>query len=219
MATEVSKAIGHDTVLDVTAEQLARVYAQAFIKAVGSGDGVSTDDAVAELNAVVEEVVGKHPEFGEALQSAFLSHEERVAMLDRVLAGRVDGVVLNTLKVMSAHNRLGLVKTVARQAEKLNNEINGRLQVAVQSAAPLGDDLLNELKAMLGSKLGIDPVLLPSVDPEMIAGLKVRVGDTMYDGSLQTVFAKARQSMIDRAIEKIEGNPEHFLSETKNQEQ
>jgi len=219
MATDASKNRGHDTVLDVTAEKLARVYAQAFIKAAG-GDAPSNNanEAVAELRAVVDEIINQHPQFSQALQSAFLSHDERVAMIDRVLGGRVDGVVLNTLKVMSAHNRLGLLRTVARQAEDLNDRNNGRLQVAVESAAELGDDLLNELKAMLGSKLGIEPVVRSSVDPDMIAGVKIRVGDTVYDGSLQTVFAKARQSIIDRAIEKIESTPEQFLSET-NQNQ
>ncbi|MEM6798872.1 MAG: ATP synthase F1 subunit delta [Planctomycetota bacterium] len=211
MATDASQTRGHDTVLDVTGEQLAKVYAQAFLDAAGGS--MNAVDAVAELKAVVSEILDQFPQFGEAVQSAFLSSEERVALIDRVLGGRVDTVVLNTLKVMSGHNRLSLLRTVATQAQELFNRDNGLVHVDVTSAAPLTPELTGSLEATLREKLGIVPVLQPTVDPEMIAGLKLRVGDTVYDGSLKTIFGKARQSIVERAIEKIEKSPEHFLSE------
>ncbi|MCB1013476.1 MAG: F0F1 ATP synthase subunit delta, partial [Microthrixaceae bacterium] len=45
-----------------------------------------------------------------------------------------------------------------------------------------------------------------------IAGLEVRVGDTVYDGSLRTSLAKAKQSILNHTIEQIERNPQNFLS-------
>ncbi len=210
MATDASQTRGHDTVLDVTGEQLARVYAQAFLDAAGKD--ASGADALAELKAVVEEVLDRFPDFGVAIRSAFLSHEERVGLIDRVLGGRVNSVVLNTLKVMSAHNRLGLLRTVAQQAQDLFNRDNGLVHVDVTSATPLTDALLGQLDSTLRDKLGIVPVVHTRVDPDMIAGMKLRIGDTVYDGSLNTIFAKARQSIVDRAIEKIENSPEHFIS-------
>lgn len=211
MATDASKTRGHDTVLDVTGEQLAKVYAQAFLAAAGKSD--TSSSAVEELNAVVDEVIQAHPQFREMLQSAFISHEERVAVLDRVLGGRVEPVVLNTLKVMSAHNRLGLLRSVARQSKDLFDRESGLVPVQVRSAAPLSDEMHSLLESTLRSRLGIDPVIETAVDPEMLAGLKIRIGDTVYDGSLQTVFAKARQSIIDRAIEKLETAPDLFVAE------
>lgn len=209
MQTDASKTRGHDTVLDVTAEQLAKVYAQAFLDAAGRGG--DTLNAIGELNAVIEEIIDRFPEFAEAIRSAFLSHEERVALIDRVLGGRVDGVVLNTLKVMSQHNRLSLLRGVAKQAQLLYDRDNGRVHVTVTAAQPLSDDLVGELESALRAKLGIEPVVAQSVDPDMIAGVKIRVRDTVYDGSLKTIFAKAKQSIIQRAIEKIEDDPSHFL--------
>lgn len=216
MATEVSKATGYDTVLDVDAERLAKVYAKAFLDAATAGaqsGGAPAADAVAELKSVVSEVIGKFPDFSEALRSAFLSHEDRLAMLDRVLGGKVSGVVLNTLKVMSGHNRLEILRDVSRQAEMLLNDRDGRVHVAVSAAFELGSDLLDELAKVLNSRFGVEPVLEPIVDPDMIAGIKIRVGDTVYDGSLQTAFGKARDAMITQAIDRIENNPLNFVNE------
>jgi hypothetical protein len=50
------------------------------------------------------------------------------------------------------------------------------------------------------------------VDPSLIAGIVVRVGDRVYDGSVYTQLEHARQSMIDRATEQIETAPDRFLS-------
>ena len=46
----------------------------------------------------------------------------------------------------------------------------------------------------------------------LIAGFVVRVGDTLYDGSVKTRFERARKSMIERAIENIETRPEKFFN-------
>lgn len=216
MSTEVSKATGYDTVLDVDAERLAKVYAKAFLAAAtgkARGGGMSEAEAVTELKAVVAEVLDPFPRFGDAIQSAFLSHDERAALIDKVLKGKVDDVVLNTLKVMSAHDRLGLLRSVARQAEEIYDADSGRAHISVTSAHGLTPELVSQLENALRAKFGIEPVLKQVVDPDMIAGVKIRVGDTVYDGSLKTIFAKARSAIVTRAIERIENNPDHFLSE------
>ncbi|MEM9187099.1 MAG: ATP synthase F1 subunit delta [Planctomycetota bacterium] len=211
MATETSRERGHDTVMDVTAEQLATVYAKAFLEASKQADSAATPDAIDELGAVVTEIIERFPDFSEAVRSAFLSHEERVALIDRVLGGRVASVVLRTLKVLSAHNRMELLGSVARQSRELHERDNGRVHVAVTAPQELSADLVSELEAALRAKLGVEPIIEPTVDPDMIAGVKIRVRDTVYDGSLKTIFAKARQSIVERAIERIEHDPKHFL--------
>lgn len=216
MATEVSQSRGHETVLDVGAEQVARVYAKGILEAARqaeSAGGPPAGQSVEDLEAVVGEILDKHPDFAEATRSAFLSHEDRVGLIDRVLGGRVTPVAINTLKVLSSHQRLEILREVTRQARNLFDRDNGRVHVRVTTAQPLTQDLLDELANTLRVKLGVEPVLDPETDEEMIAGIKVRVRDTVYDGSLQTIFAKAKQSIIEHAIERIEHDPTHFLSD------
>ena len=55
-----------------------------------------------------------------------------------------------------------------------------------------------------------------TVDPSLIAGIVVRVGDRVYDGSVRTQFEHARAAMIDRATEQIETQPERFMLGCRN---
>lgn len=210
MPSDIQQAKGYDTVLDVTEEQLGRVYATAFLGACESGG--EADEAVSQLEAVVTEVLDAHPKFAEAVRSAFLSHEERVGLIDRVLGGKVLPVVLNTLKVLSQHNRSPLLRTMVTQARKMLDERAGRVPVQVTSAVELTPSLVDTVRSTLGTKLGVEPALRLSTDADLIGGFTVRVGDTVYDASLKTVFEKAKHAIIEDTISKIEQNPELFLS-------
>ncbi|TWT89938.1 ATP synthase subunit delta [Pseudobythopirellula maris] len=197
---------------DVTEQQIAKTYARGFLGALESaGDDVQS--AVDELVAVEREALAAHPRFTEALGSAFLEHEDRVAMVDRVFGGRVQGAVLNLMKVLSAHERIVLLGEVARQARMLHNEALGRVEVRVTTADPADPALLSEIGQAIGAKLGFEPVLVTAVDPEMIGGVEIRVGDTVFDGSLRTAFKKAHRAIVDQTIDAIETHPERFYAE------
>lgn len=209
MAAFDQETATHETVMDVTGEQLARVYAEAFL---GAAEAVNyAAGAVDELEAFVAEMIRPYPKFALALESAFLSHEDRSGMLDRVAGGRLSPVVLNTLKVISQNDRMNLVGSVAKQARELFNRSSGRVPVEVTAAEPLSDALQQELADALRAKLSIEPVIETKADPELIAGLRIRVGDTVYDGSLQTALAKTRQVMVDQALQRIENAPDKFM--------
>lgn len=212
MQTDTKKATSHETALDVTGEQIGRVYAEAFLGAAETSG--SADAAVGELEAVVAEVIDANPKFAEAVGSAFLSHEDRTGLIDRVLGGRVSPVVVNTLKVLSQHDRMPVLRTVAKQARGLFDQRAGRVPVQVTSAVELTPEMASNIEASLKQKLGGEPVLSLATDPELIGGLTIRVGDTIYDGSVRTVFDKARKAMIEDTVAKIEQNPESFLSST-----
>lgn len=195
----------HETVMDVTAEQIARTYAQALLGAAGG-----EESAVTDLEAVQNEVLAKHPKFAESMRSAFVDHPARVAMIDRVLGGRVSPVVLTTLKVMSAHNRLNLVGEVARQARKVYQTMNNRAPVVVRVAHAVDDALVAEIEKSIRAKTGLEPIVTLEIDPELIGGLEVRVGDTVYDGSVRTAFAKAHKEIVRQTVTAIESQPERF---------
>jgi F-type H+-transporting ATPase subunit delta len=204
MATE-PRATKHETVMDVTAEQIARTYAQGFLGA--AGDSV---EVVEDLEAVQAEVFAKHPEFAEAMKSAFIDHKTRVEMIDRVLGGRVAPVVVTLLKVMSDHGRMELVGEVARQARKLYEHSNNRARVVIRLASPVDDGLLKEIEDTIRQASGFDPIVSVEIDPELVGGLEVRVGDKVYDGSVRTAFAKAHKAIVNQTVAAIESQPRRF---------
>jgi F-type H+-transporting ATPase subunit delta len=212
MAIETNTEPLEPTVLDVTEEQIARVYAKAFLGAV---ETVGNAEAlIEELESIVTEVLDRHPQFENALAPAFMSTDERVAMLDRVFGARVARPVLNLLKVLSMHGRLSSLRSVVRQVRLLHSKMTGRMDVDVRTALPLADDVEAALREALRTQLGIQPIMHVAVDPEVLGGVVIKVGDTVYDGSIRTMFEKARRAMVDRAVETIEMQPHVFVHQT-----
>lgn len=199
----------HDTVLDITEEQVARVYAQAFVAVAVKSPNLS--GLVEEVSSLVSDLLDEFPDLEEVFRSALVAHERKEDLIDEVLGSRASAEVLNFLKVLARHGRLGLLRPVARHVNKLYAEEQGQTDVEVRVASDLDQALRQEIERQLRKSLGIQPVLHVKVDPSLIAGMVVRVGDRVYDGSLSTQFDLAQQAMIDRARDRIDTQPQTFL--------
>ena len=204
--------------LDVTAQQIARVYAQAFLGASTTAAGgdvaaPAVHDDVQQLRSVVSEVLDRFPKFESTLRSALVPADAKERMLDNIFRGKSTQVVLSLLKVLARHNRLEVLRLVATQVERLHNERQGRREVEVRVARELTPELTAELTSKLKQQPGLEPVLETTVDPSLIAGMVVKVGDKVYDGSVATQLAKARQEIIAHVVEVIQTQPERLASQ------
>ena len=211
MSSESSTTNGpRDTVFDVDVEQLARVYAQAALDA--AGDLAAQDALVAELRGLVEEVLDRFPALEQVFSSALVSQDEKAGVLDRVFGSRLSSTALSFLKVMASHGRLGLLRSVVRSAGQLWERRSGRQPVELQLAQQVDPDLHREIFESLRKALGVDPVVTTSVNPDLIAGFVVRIGDKVYDASARASLERARQAMVAGAVEAIQRQPQRFMS-------
>jgi F-type H+-transporting ATPase subunit delta len=200
----------HDTVMDVTVERLARVYAQAFWGvAIKQADVAAT---VGELRAVVTDVLDKYPALETMLGSALVDQTEKERILDRLFAKSLSAPVLNFLKVLLAHNRLEILRLVAKELTGLEREYLGQVEVEIRVADPLDPVILGELQDALRRRLQKEPILKVTVDPDVVGGIIVKIGDTVYDGSLKRRFEMARKSIIARATDLIQTSRDQFIS-------
>jgi F-type H+-transporting ATPase subunit delta len=202
----------HENVMDVTIEQVARVYAKAFL-----GFAAKTSDAdalVQELKSIVVDVLDRFPKLEEVLKSSLISPEQKEALLDRLFSKGASTRVTNFLKVLARHGRLELLRPISRQTEKLFTELSGVADVDIRVAAALDDDIRKVIEARVEKAIGKKPRCHVTVDPNLIAGIVVRVGDRVFDGSLHTHLENARRAMIDRATDQIETRPDRFVSAT-----
>jgi F-type H+-transporting ATPase subunit delta len=209
MANMNSESARHDTVMDVTEERIARVYARAFLGAIAKRDDSAA--LVDEMQSLVEDVLARFPGLEKTLRSSLVSQEQKERVLDKVFGPRASEIVLNFLKVLAKHGRLELLRPIARLLKQLYAEHLGLAEVEVRVASPMDDGLRQELLDRLRQTLGSEPVLHVTVDPSLIAGLVIRVGDRVYDGSVSTRFEMLRRAMIERAVEWIETRPEKFV--------
>ncbi|QDS89854.1 ATP synthase subunit delta [Rosistilla oblonga] len=206
----MNESAKHDTVLDTGALQLGRVYAQALIGAAMK-EGV-TDDAIEQLGQLVDDVLSQHPTLASVFASPRVSQEEKSRILDSLLGDKVHPVLLRFLKVVAGRGRLGYLNEIRYSADQLKNEMMGRVVAEVRTALPLTDELRQSVQQRLADKLGKDVVLKETVDPQLIGGLVVRIGDTVIDSSVAGQLESLSQRARDGLASKLIANADSFAN-------
>ena len=83
----------------------------------------------------------------------------------------------------------------------------------LQLAQELDHTLQREIIDSLRESLRIDPIVTTKINPDLIAGFVVRIGDKVYDASARSSFERTRQSIISKAVEAIQSHPEIFMEQ------
>lgn len=200
---------GNHRAEDIGQQQVAAVYAKALLL-VGEESG-QTAELLEQFESLVEDVLDKNPQFERTLTSALISHEDKAALLDRVLGKSAHPTLLNFLKVLSSHGRLDCLRSIWRALAHQYNEIRGRVEVELRAPQTIPAALLAEITKSLQAALSKQPVVSFVEDPDLLGGLVIRVGDTVYDGSVATQLRRAKQSMIQKSVELIETQRDRLI--------
>ncbi len=184
----MTEAVKHETVLDTGAEQLGKTYARALIGAAKNA-GVA-DQVIEQLGQLVDDYLAKSPELRAALASPRIDEDDKVRIIDRLFADEFDPILIKFLKVMAGRDRLGYVAAVRSAAETIHDEMMGRLVASVRTAVPLDDALRAQITDQLGSMMNKQVRLRESVDPDLIGGMIIRIGDRVFDSSVANQLDK-----------------------------
>jgi F-type H+-transporting ATPase subunit delta len=196
MNSHTDNAAHHETVMDAVSQRIARVYAESLLGAANQSH--QADQVLDELGSLVDEVFRAGPLFEEFLTTSAIGRKPKAEALHKAFEGKASELFLNFLLVLNDHQRLDLVRPILRAARELRDERAGRLPVLVTSAAPLPDDQREQLLHDLRQRYDKEPVLTTRVDPALLGGLVVRVGDWLYDGSVRTRLETIRKQLIER---------------------
>jgi F-type H+-transporting ATPase subunit delta len=122
--------------------------------------------------------------------------------------------MLNFLKVVARKGRADCLQPIARAARRMLDESAGRLQAVMTTAHPVDDATKRKVAERFGRVLGKEISLDSRIDPAILGGLVVRVGDTVYDGSLRSQLDRVRRDTVDRVSQQIRQSLERFASQT-----
>jgi F-type H+-transporting ATPase subunit delta len=188
----------------------ADIYAQALLELANERD--VAEDLFDEFQSLVQ-YIETDDEFRGFMSSFAVDDDDRREVLRRVFTGRLSEILLNLLLVLNDHNRAGIVPLVFERFKKLYDEQLNRQDVLVASAVPLDDDQLAEIEAEVTKFTGRQSVLVEEVDPSLLGGLIVQVGDRQFDGSLRTKLARMREFVIERGRQEILSGKHDFWAE------
>jgi F-type H+-transporting ATPase subunit delta len=206
--------IDGDATENVGSQNVAAVYAKAYLGATEAAG--STDAALAELESLVSDVLDKLPRLDAILSSGLVSADQKIELIDKAVGTKATPLLRNFLNVLARHGRLDILRSVRSEAKKIVDKLRGRFRVHVTTAAELDGQLQQQLSETLRGMLGGEPVLVVNTRPELIGGIVLRVGDTVYDGSVATRLARIRDQMIDRSVHEIQSGRDRFGSAEGN---
>ena len=197
---------------DPSSQALARTYADALLDAAGSG----TTEVLEELTSFVDDVLAKLPQLRDVFFSRVVGRDEKIHLVDRVFSGKASPLLANFLRVLVRHDRLDLVPLIAREARLRQEARSGKQRVQIKTAMPLSDQSRDRLRQRLAESLPFEPILETQVDPSLIGGIVIRVGDTVYDSSLATRVAQLRDRIQQRSLHEIQSGRDRFSSAEGN---
>lgn len=174
----------------------ARRYAEAAFEVAVRDDAVDAwrnelDTAAA---VVAEERVGR------ALANPAIPLETRIATAEATFGKLVGPKVLNLIRLMLRRGRIQELPRLAAEFRRLDDERQGIARASVTSTLPLEPDEVSALKERLASSTDRRVELDLKVDPSLLGGLVVRLGDLLVDGSVRSRLERLRNRLVSGAL-------------------
>jgi len=176
-------------------EELARVYATSLFEAAAEQDRRRAlrdqlDQLVAALRSNFSLQI--------FLFSPYFSTEEKKQGLRRAISD-ADPLLLAFLELLVEKHRTPVLFRIAEEFERLCARAERRLQVELTTALELEPELTQDLAAQIGKHTGMEVDLSCKVDPQIIGGLVLRVGNAILDNSIRARLERLRSEVAAAA--------------------
>jgi len=177
----------------VLKESIARRYSAAlYALTLEQGNATAVTAGLDSFAAALDNNTG----LADFYASPVIERGLKMKILERTLAGRVDELTLNFLLLLVRKRREGLLAIVARQMHELLDEAAGREKAEVASPIALTPPQLAELARRLSRVYGRTIIPDEKVEPELLGGLVVQVGDRYVDASVAGKLEELRRHLL-----------------------
>lgn len=171
---------------------VASRYAQALLSAAGKA-GVL--DGTAESFAGVMQVLDAHPDLERLLTGPQVDEARKKDLLGKAFGGRVEPVLTHFLDLLVEKQRLDALREIQDEFARLVEVEHGFVRATVTTAVPLPQDLEQDLAAQLGKLTGRKVKLEKTLDPAVLGGVCVTMGDRVIDGTIRTNLDRLRAQL------------------------
>lgn len=206
--SDLSQKRRTDNVLeDPGALAVATMYARSYMTAASQNGVMSPEE---ELGSLVDDVLLKYPEFEQILFSDSVGRDDKLGIIDRVVAPKSSEFFANFLRVLVRHGRIGMLPMIQAVLARLQEAAAGQQRVRVRVARSLTEVSRNQICEQLRDKLGFEPLLQEIIDPTLVGGMVLQVGDTVYDSSLRSRLKQLKGRLVEKAFNEIQSGRDRF---------
>jgi F-type H+-transporting ATPase subunit delta len=172
-------------------EEIAAVYARSLFEVAKEQDKI---DLVREQLGEFADALNETRELQVFFFSPYFSTAEKQDGLDRAISG-ADPAFVNFLKLLIENHRMPVIFRVRRGYDVLWEEENKLLPVLVTSAVELDKKTVSQIGDKIAEQTGRKVDLSSEVDPDILGGIVVRVGNSILDASIRNRLEQLRRQV------------------------
>ncbi len=169
----------------------ARRYAEAAFEVALRDDEL---DGWRDDLALAADMLGR-PEVEPVIDSPAIPTAQRLAAVDKLLGGRIRPGALRLVSLLVERGRVRELARVSEQYQRQLNAHRGIVVATVTSAAPLTDDESAAVRAQVEAMAGSTVELRTAVDPDLLGGVTVQIGDRLVDASIRGRLERLRDQL------------------------
>jgi F-type H+-transporting ATPase subunit delta len=172
---------------------VAKRYAQALFNA--AQDAKVLDKMETDL-PLVTATLDANPELKMVLNHPVISAADKKIVIGKLFTGKVSDMLVNFMMLIVEKNREGLLDGIREIFGELLMEYRGQVRAEVFTAFELPESMKATLTQKLSAFTGKTVELSEVVDPALIGGVRVRMGDRVLDGSVHSGLARMKETLL-----------------------
>jgi F-type H+-transporting ATPase subunit delta len=173
-------------------EEIAAVYARSLFEVAKEQDKL---DVVREQLGEFADALAETRELQVFFFSPYFSTQEKEEGLDRAVSD-ADPAILNFLKLLIEKHRMPVLFRIRARYDALWEEENKLLPVQITSAVELDEGIVSQLGDRISEQTGRRVELSAQVEPDILGGIVVRVGNSVLDASVRTRLERLRRQVV-----------------------
>lgn len=174
-------------------QTVERVYAQALLELAKESEVL---DEIADQMAQVAHLAQQQPDLIRLISTKTISTAQRTQIIENVFKGQVHDLLHRFFQVVNNKNRLDHLQGIAAALANLVDQDRGTVRVDAFVANELDKDRAEQVARRIGQIVNGQVELSQHVQPDLIGGLKVQIGDRMIDGSVAAQLRSIERKIV-----------------------
>ena len=172
----------------------AKSYAKAIFALAGENDKL---DCVRGDLLALAQLREKSSELNNFFSNPLITTERRNEIIKKLFGEKLDPLTVKFLLFLESKGRLEHLADICEEVESSYYELKGILRVQMTAAKELEGDQVEQILQRLRDRFSKEIELAVEIEPELLGGFQLQVGDTVYDSSIRTKLLTFQQKLIN----------------------
>lgn len=179
---------------------VGKKYSRALMEVA---ENESNIDQVYEQFKSVVDILDENKPLWDILVSPTTETIEKKSILENIFKASINGYLYNFMMVVTDKNRIVDLKDIFKEFRDIYFEKKNMVEATIVTAVEIDENLLSKLKDNFEKKYNKTVMVKPEVDPDIIGGLVVYVGDHVIDGSIKRKLSMLRNELKEIKLQEL----------------